>query len=289
MVRLAYVLSFIVSITSAQGLLAQTSTEEEPLPLDTAGQFILDPATKVPLTINMDAEEEEEEEKSEKKEKKRKRNVFYDIKTRKGFTKSGYGQDVIIETFYILKNYEQPDPYVRDIYWYDTKRKQVRSTPNVQKDKAQILHGPYRKMTEDGEVLEEGVFYKGTKHGRWTRYNKNFILLDKQKYSKGWPRDSEITYYDRDERTKLTEVIPIEYGQREGYYYYFHESGEIAVEGEYQQGKKVGLWTEYYDYARTRLPKKQIRYPDDPFDETPPYTFKEWDPQGKVTFDYSKK
>jgi antitoxin component YwqK of YwqJK toxin-antitoxin module len=288
MIRPAYVLGFLMLL--AQTALAQTSQEEEPLPLDTAGQFILDPTTKVPLTINMDAEEEEEEEEeSKKKEKKRKRNVFYDIKTKKGFTKSGYGQDVIIETFYYLKEYEQPDPYVRDVFWYDTKRKQIRSTRNIKQDKAEILHGPYKKMTAEGEVLEEGIFYKGTKHGRWTRYNKDFILLDKEKYSKGWPRDSKIEYYDREERTKLKEVIPIEYGQREGYYYFFHESGEVAVEGEYQQGQKVGLWTEYYDFSRARLPKKQIKYPDDPFDETLPYTFKEWDPQGQVTYDHSKK
>jgi len=268
--------------------LAQTS-EEEPLPLDTAGQFILDPTTKVPLTINLDAEEEEEEETSNKKEKKRKRNVFYDIKTKKGYTESGYGQRVIIETFFYLKDYEEPDPYVRDIYWYDTKRKQIRTTRNIREDKAQILHGPYKKMTDEGEVLEEGIFYKGTKHGRWTRYNRDYILLDKEKYSKGWPRDSEITYYDREERTKLKEVIPIEYGQKEGYYYYFYDNGVVAVEGEYQQGQKVGLWTEYYNYEKRRLPKKQIKYSDDPFTDTAPYIIKEWDPQGKTVYEKPNK
>ncbi|MEK6477683.1 hypothetical protein WJR50_09115 [Catalinimonas sp. 4WD22] len=288
MARLSFLLSFLSIMIFVHEGYAQTSVEE-PAPLDTAGQFILDPATKVPLTINLDAEEEEEqEEENEKKEKKRKRNVYYDVKTKKGYAEAGYGQDVIIELFHYLREYEEPDPYVRDIYWYDTKRNQIRTTRNIQKDKAQILHGPYQKMTEEGEVLEEGIFYKGTKHGRWTRYDKEFILLDKEKYSKGWPRDSEITYYDKDEMQKLKEVIPIEYGVKEGYYYYFHESGQIAVEGEYQQDHKVGLWTEYYDY-KNRLPKKQIKYPDDPFDETSPYTTKEWTPQGQVVYEHDKK
>jgi len=283
--------SIVLMISLPGLLLAQSAepTEQEPAPLDTAGQFILDPATQVPLTINLDAEdEEEEEEDSKKKEKKRKKNVFYDIKTKKGYSESGYGQRVVIETFFYLKEYQEPDPYVRDIYWYDTKRKQIRSTRNIQKDKAQILHGPYKKITDEGEVLEEGVFFKGTKHGRWTRYNQDFILMDKEKYSKGWPRDSEITYYDREERKQIQEVIPIEYGQREGYYYYFYENGVVAVEGEYQQGQKVGLWTEYYNYEKRRLPKKQIKYPDDPFDETPAYISKEWDPQGQTIYEKKK-
>jgi antitoxin component YwqK of YwqJK toxin-antitoxin module len=287
MTRLLSFFSFLVIFTASGYCYAQTSAEE-PVPLDTVGQFILDPATQVPLTINLDAEEEEEEKEGKKKEKKRKKNVFYDIKTKKGYAESGYGQDVIIELFHYLKEYEAPNPYVRDIYWYDTNRKQIRTTRNIQKDKAEILHGPYQKITEDGEVLEEGIFYKGTKHGRWTRYNKEYILQDKEKYSKGWPRDSEITYYDEDKQVNLKEVIPIEYGLREGYYFYFHPSGQVAVEGEYRQGQKVGLWTEYYDY-KTLLPKKQIKYPDDPFAEVSPYTSKEWAPDGKVVYEYKKK
>jgi antitoxin component YwqK of YwqJK toxin-antitoxin module len=288
MMRLLLPFGFLLLLSPLVVSYAQTA-EEEALPLDTAGQFILDPTTKVPLTINLEAEEEEEEEETKKKEKKRKKNVFYEIKTKKGFTQSGYGQSVVLELFHYLKEYEEPDPYVRDIYWYDTKRNQIRSTRNIQQDKAQILHGPYKKMTEEGEVLEEGIFYKGTKHGRWTRYNRDYILLDKEKYSKGWPRDSEITYYDQDKRQNLQEVIPIEYGQKEGYYYYFYENGVVAVEGEYQQDQKVGMWTEYYNFGKQRLPKKQIKYPDDPFDETPPYISKEWNPQGQVVYEKSKK
>jgi len=31
------------------------------------------------------------------------------------------------------------------------------------------------------------------------------------------------------ERKKLKEIIPIEYGERDGYYYLFHENGQVAV------------------------------------------------------------
>ena len=128
------------------------------------------------------------------------------------------------------------------------------------------------------------MFYKGTKHGRWTRYNRKEILLDKEKYTRGWPRESEITYYDKDGRTKVREVIPVEYGEEEGYYFYFHPKGRVAVEGEYKDGKKVGFWTEYYDFEKRA--KKQIKYPDDPYDESKPYIAKEWNPEGQVVYEY---
>nr|WKN39999.1 hypothetical protein K4G66_15000 [Tunicatimonas sp. TK19036] len=266
----------------------EEETTEKTFAPDTSDIFLVDPETQVPLTVNLEAEEEEEEEeKDEKKAKKRKRNVFYDIKTKKGYARSASGGTDIIETFHYLKTFEMPDPYVRDVYWYDTKRKQIRTTHNITKGKALILHGPYQKMTTDNEILEEGIFYKGTKHGRWTKYSTKNILLDKEKYTRGWPRESEITYYDEGVRKKPQEVVPVEYGEKEGYYFYFHPSGRIAVEGEYQQGEKVGIWTEFYDYDRR--PKKQIKYSDDPYDEEArPYTMKEWSPEGQVVYEYQK-
>ncbi len=286
--RKQYFLTFLLGLYSFFLHAQNPEVAADSIPADTTDQFIIDPATKVPLTINLEEEEEEAEKESKVKKKKRKRNVYYNIKSKKGFTKSGYGGQTIIEQFHYLKKFEKPDPYVRDVYWYDTKRKQIRTTHNIQEDKALILHGPYKKINEEGEILAEGIFYKGTKHGRWTYYNSNNILTDKEKYSKGWPRESEISYYDDKKRENLKEVTPVEYGEKEGYYFYFHKSGRVAVEGEYQMGRKVGLWTEYYDFERRA--KKQIKYPDDPYDEnTKPYTIKEWNPEGQVVYEYQKK
>ena len=269
----------------AQKKRTKVEAPKDSVAFDTTDQFIIDPATQVPLTVNLEAEEKEEEEKDEKKEKKKpKKNVFFGIKTKKGFSRKGAGNQTVTELFRYMKKYEEPNPYVRDVYWYDTKRKQIRTTHNITPKKALILHGPYRKIGEDGEVLEQGMFYKGTKHGRWTRYSRKDILLDKEKYTRGWPRESEITYYDKGERTEVKEVIPVEYGEKEGYYFYFHPGGRVAVEGEYREGKKVGFWTEYYDYEKRA--KKQIKYPDDPYEETLPYITKEWNPEGQVVYEY---
>lgn len=239
-----------------------------------------------PLTIDLNAEEEEEEE--EIPEKKRKKNVFYDIKTRKAFAKSGYGRNEKIEIFHILKKWEDPDPYVRDIYWYEFKSKSVKKGGTPTPDKGMLLHGPYR-IEKDGEIIEKGIFYKGTKHGRWVTYRKmyDYMVLDsKQKYTKGWPKESKITYYDR-QATKLKEVVPVEYGKKEGNYFLFFPTGEIAVRGEFQYDEKVGTWTEYYPGRQRR--KKTIQYAPDPWKKNhDAFIAQEWNADGKVVYERKK-
>ena len=230
-----------------------------------------------PITVNLETSEEEEEEDVEPKKKKRKKKVFYGIKTKKRFTRDGNEY----ELFYVLKEFEMPDPYVRDVYWLDYRRNAIRVGGTIDPKFGDILHGPYKRVKND-QVVEEGIFYKGTKHGRWIVRNQEDILIDKEKYYKGWPRESMVSYYDRG-RSKMKEIIPIEYGEREGYYYYFHENGKVAVRGEYHWDAPVGEWTEYYPSG---FRKKVIRYDKEPFEEEfRPYTVKEWDRRGRVVFE----
>lgn len=243
----------------------------------------LDMPIDKPLTIDLNEKEEEEE---EKPKKKRKRNVFYDVKTKKAYAKSGFGRNEKIEIFHILKKWEDPDPYVRDIYWYEYKSKSVKKGGTPDPEKGMLLHGPYR-VEKDDEIIEEGIFYKGTKHGRWNTYRKMYdylVLARKEKYVKGWPKESKITYYDR-EATQVKEVIPIEYGKKEGNYYLFFPSGQVAVRGEFQYDEKVGSWTEYYPLRQRR--KKQIQYAPDPWttDEFDPYIAQEWNKEGKLIYE----
>ncbi len=237
-----------------------------------------------PLTIDMDAESEIEI--KAPKKKKVKKGTFYGVRTKKGFTRTGFGDRTVFELFHYLKEYEDPDPYVRDIYWYDFKKRKIVNSRNVKKEQAGILHGPYKKVLGD-QVLEEGVFYKGTKHARWVEWNKHNILQSKEKYYKGWPKESKVQYYDKD-RKKLKEIIPIHFGEKEGYYYAFYESGNIAVRGEYKFDNKVGVWTEYYDIRNRK--KRQVQYGKDPFDdEFRPHIIREWDERGRPIYDASKK
>ncbi len=240
---------------------------------------------EMPLTLNMEREielSEEAKDAQKRKEKRRKRKVFYGLKTKKGFTRSGYGDRVELEIFHYLKEPVPTDPYVPEIYWYDFTRKRIRNSGEIEDKRGVILHGPYKRLVGE-QVVEEGIFYKGAKHGRWTTYDGNDILIDKRKYFKGWPKESMVSYYDQ-KQTKLKEVIPIVYGKKEGIYYHFHENGTVAIRGEYKEDVKVGKWIEYYPFMRRR--KKEIQYPADPYDQSyQPFISREWDRRNRLVYE----
>ena len=170
------------------------------------------------------------------------------------------------------------------MYWYHIKKKKVLSTPILEKDKkfARLLHGPYLRKTAYN-IIEDGIFYVGSKHGRWEKYDKNFILIEKIKYFRGWTRESMISYYDQD-RKKIQEITPIQNGIKTGKFYRFYESGLLAEEGNYTEDQKTGTWVEFYEDRKKR--KRVTQYPKDPYDtETKPVVVKEWDANGRLTFD----
>lgn len=285
---LGFLLISISSLVYAQGVLnTLEENERDSTEFDIFGNtedgFSL--INEMPLTLNMEREMELVEEAKEarkQKEKRRKRKVFYGLKTKKGFTRRGIGDKMEVEIFHYLKVPPEVDPYVPEIWWYDFTRKRIRNSGEIEDRRGVILHGPYKRIVGE-QVVEEGIFYKGAKHGRWTKYDGNDILVDKQKYYKGWPKESKVRYYD-DKQTKLKEVLPIVYGKKEGIYYYFHENGTVAIRGEYKEDVKVGKWTEYYPFMRRR--KKEIQYPSDPYDRAyQPFISREWDRSNKVVYE----
>jgi antitoxin component YwqK of YwqJK toxin-antitoxin module len=229
--------------------------------------------------------QKEEEPLNNPKKKKPKKKVFYGVKTKKGFTRKGVGDRTTYELFYYLKKSEAPQTLVRDIYYYDYARREVMRTSRFDMKKGVLVHGPYKKI-QNGITLETGIFYKGTKHGRWMKYSRDSTLMDKEKYFRGWPKESLISYYDPVEKKKPKEIIPVEFGEREGNYYMFHENGQIAVTGEYQWNERVGDWYEYYPSGRR---KKLIAYPKEPFTRgQQPFVKTEWNEKGKEIYRNNK-
>ena len=272
----------LFSVSKAQELVGIDTTEFNIFG-DTEDGFSL--INEKPLTLNMEREmelSEEAKDATKRKEKRRNKKVFYGLKTKKSFARRGVGENVELEIFHYLKDYRETDPYVPEIYWFDFTRKRIRNTGTIEDKRGVILHGPYKKFIGE-QLVEEGLFYKGTKNGRWTKYDRNDMLVDKRKYYHGWPKDSKVRYYD-DKQTKLKEVIPMVYGKKDGTYYYFHENGTVAVKGEYKEDVKVGKWTEYYPFMSRR--KKEIQYPASPYDtDYSPFKSKEWDRSNKLVYE----
>jgi len=220
--------------------------------------------------------------------KKPKRKVFYDIKTRKAFTKTIKGRNTTFELIYVLKKEQTPQPYVKDIYWFHTKRRIiiVGNIPEKEKPFARILHGPYRKILNK-QTIEEGIFYKGAKHGRWEKYEvgEQDILAEKTKYYKGFNKESQIAYYDL-EKTKIKEVVPYNNGKKEGDYYFYSPAGVLVETGKYENGIKVGQWKEYFE-PKGKIKKISVYAPDGFTKNFEGYVLYEYDINGIMT--YSKE
>ncbi|PQA56214.1 toxin-antitoxin system YwqK family antitoxin [Siphonobacter curvatus] len=203
----------------------------------------------------------------------------------------GSGERVTIEEFFVLKTYQAPSVYVRDIHWFDYRAHRILTTLIKDKEYAQILHGPYRRFR--GEHLEEeGYYYMGTKHGRWEKYGKDVDgdegLSDKQIYEKGFPNESVITYYDANQ-TKIKEVIPKMHGKYSGLYRSFYEGGQLKEEGTLDDSVRVKLWREYHQFGSGGRTKRDIQYGKDKYEAIEGTVLREYDNRGKLVYENKNK
>lgn len=227
-----------------------------------------------------------EEKQPKKRKKKADKRYFMGDRVARGFVKSGgRGDREVIESFSYLAEFKQPDPYAPEKYYYDTKRRKLYKTRGeLNPEQHKVLHGPYKKE-QGGEVVEEGYFYVGTKHLRWERYNRDGILLAKEHFEKGFLRDAVVKYYEGTK--KIKEVIPYAYGEVQGTYYRFYENGQLEWMGQYQKGRKVGLWVKHFDFRARR--QYEYQYPKTPYEpQAEPYLVKQYDRHGTLIFEKDK-
>lgn len=218
--------------------------------------------------------------------KKLKGRNFLGKKIKKGFTRTGSGKSATVEKFYYLKTYEAPDPYTPAKYYYHKKKKKIFKTSVIDPAVSLILHGPYEKR-QNGIVIETGYFYGGTKHLRWERYAvKDNILLSKQHWEKGFPRDARITYYPNSTK-KIKEVLPYIHGKLEGDYVRFFDTGQLEWSGQYEGGRQVGTWTQYWGFRNRK--HYQWLFPEDEFaPEEEPVLLREYNRNGTLIFEKGK-
>ena len=242
---------------------------------------------ETPLTIalkDLKVEEDPDLIQNTKKKKKVNPKIYYGIKGKKGFVKNTRGRNTTSELFYFLKekDFENPSLFDQDFFYFDRKKKRIVNSKKIKDNqKIGLLHGKYIRKLNDN-IIEEGFYYKGKKHMRWVRFNRNDILQDKEIYWKGWTQQSLLRFYDL-KRENLREVIPIHFGDRQGTYFAFHPNGNVAATGEYMFNEKIGLWREYYENKRS---KREIKYPKEPFQKSaPPLILREWNKKGVLIYD----
>ena len=254
--------------------------------------------------IDMDTEEDEllgikrKKRKKKKKKKKRDKKRWFGFTTKKTYLRNR-NRKTELEIIRYLSEWpdleDDRDKYVQEFFYYDVKRRRIRSD-TWQKIKARrrkgntlyLLHGLYRKQN-NRKLREKGYFYMGMKHKTWEKFDKNYILLTKKKYEKGWLRDSKFKYFDGNGK-KLKEVLQMHHKTKHGKYYAFYNNGRIAVKGEYEYDKKIKRWTHYYKWGNR---KKMVQYPNRFYqknygDRETPFDLYRWNKRGKQTYDYTR-
>ncbi|MCP2043146.1 toxin-antitoxin system YwqK family antitoxin [Pontibacter sp. HSC-36F09] len=242
--------------------------------------------TAKPIVQIGDSLDKVEEKQPKKRKKKADKRYFMGDRVARGFVKTGgRGPREVIESFSYLVEFQQPDPYAPEKYYYDTKRRKLYKTRGeLDPEQHKVLHGPYKKE-QGGEVVEEGYFYVGTKHLRWERYNRDGILLAKEHFEKGYLRDAVVKYYEGTK--KIKEVIPYAYGEVQGTYYRFYENGQLEWMGQYQKGRKVGLWVKHFDFRARR--QFEYQYPKTPYEpQAEPVLVKQYDRHGTLIYEKDK-
>ncbi|MEZ0483039.1 toxin-antitoxin system YwqK family antitoxin [Fibrella aquatica] len=226
--------------------------------------------------------------KGEKREKKKASKTDYEgFPMIRQFIKTGSGDRTIVQEFHVLKTWQDPSSYVRETFGYSPKEARIKAITK-EATGVYLMHGPYKRF-QNGDLVEEGFYYLGAKDGRWERYDAKFALIDKVRYHHGFPADAHITYYDS-AHTKVKEVLPYEYGKLKGTYLAYHPNGQLAEEGKYDNGVKVGRWTEYHPGGTRRFRRRVTQYARDCWESNvEPVVLSEWDEKGKITYERPKE
>ncbi|CAM3392876.1 toxin-antitoxin system YwqK family antitoxin [Aquirufa ecclesiirivi] len=226
---------------------------------------------------------------SSKKKKVEIKDEYLGIKTERRIGTYGSGNRTTVEELNVVKYVEDEavSPYSQEIWWYDPAQSRVVNSPIKDSKNAQICHGPYRKFVHEN-LVEEGHFFMGVKDGRWENYGQEFELENKQYYKKGFPAESIISYYDKEQK-KIKEVIPKTYGKIAGQFLSFYPNGLLKEEGKLDDSVKVGRWREYHEKGSGGRLKKEWRYGKDKFDNFTPVLVQERDNQAKIIFQSTQK
>ncbi len=209
---------------------------------------------------------------------------FEGVKIEKRIFTYGSGNRATTEDVSVIKYVEDEkvSPYLQEVWWFDVTQNRIVNTPLKDAKNPQICHGPYKKYVNQ-ELVEEGFFYQGGKHGRWEKYGPENTLEDKAHYRYGFPSESKITYYDADQK-KIKEVIPVVFGKIRGQYLSFFPNGLLAMEGKLDDSVRIGRWREYHEKGAAGRLKKEWRYGKDKFDNFEPVLIQERDAQAKIIY-----
>ena len=221
-----------------------TTTQKKNPKLSIAGR-------KAVLTKEEEKAAKDSEKADQRKSAKKKKKLFLGERIKKGYFKTGTGKNQVITIFYYLRTFRQPNPMSPAVYYYNPRKHKI-FTANGELDPTtdKVLHGPMRRMVNN-QIIEQGYYAMGTKHLRWERFDNKGSLTAKTHFEMGFPRDANISYYDGG-NTMIKEVVPYVNGKLEGDYVKYTADGKREWTGHFENGHRIGEWTNYWDYKGYR-------------------------------------
>ena len=106
-----------------------------------------------------------------------------------------------------------------------------------------LKNGKYTKYSNEGEILEEGIYQNNKQEGEWKYYHTNGNLEASGKFAGGDGGNLGNTGIPKN--------------GREGLWKYYYESGKIEGTSPYNKGLIVGLSIEYYENGNK---KEEVNY-----------------------------
>jgi len=257
-----------------------TTTSRRGVKLTTAGR-------KMVLTKAEERAAKEADRAAQRKKARVRKNVFLGERIKRAFVKSGpNGRKRIIEVFYYLRTFQQPNPLAPARYYFSPKKKRIfLATAELDPATDRVLHGPYKKM-QNNLVLETGYYALGVKHLRWEKFDGKGALLSKTHFELGFPRDANLSYYDA-AQTMLNEVVPYVNGKLDGDYVKYRNDGQREWTGKFENGRRVGEWTSYWGQKNRR--HHVYQYGESGYEpEEEPELVREYTAGGTLIFDKEK-
>lgn len=126
-------------------------------------------------------------------------------------------------------------------YFYESGQKSMEGTVN-----GKSREGDWVMYYENGTVKESGSYRNDKRNGLWKSFFEDGVLKSEVEYAEDYGRCTEYFHSG-----KIAGEGPKTSSKLVGHWRYFSETdGTLQGEGDYENGKKNGLWISYYPSGR---------------------------------------
>ena len=116
--------------------------------------------------------------------------------------------------------------------------------------KDDVLEGPWRSFSSEGQLEQEGTYHDGKKQGVWKRFHRG-NRVNESTYEQDVQQGPYTAWYFPENSTGVSAQGVKEQGayaaqRKTGPWVEFHDNGQKKSEGSYEADKKQGAWSTWF-------------------------------------------